>query len=268
MIIAGEASGDTLGAGFVREFLEIQPDTEFWGLGGDKMASAGVEPAYLGSDEWCCGGAMFTVGCLEEVSVTVRHNINELNRRGIKTLITSCPGCWLHLAHFYPILAQKLDLKYDIRIKHTVEIVRELIEKGRIKCEYPVKLKVTYHDPCHIGRCGGIFESPRKVLASIPGLDLIEIPHNREHAACCGRHVVRYPRLGNIINTARTLEAAQTGASAIVTCCPTCESNFRIGIAEAGVKLEVLDIIDSVAESMGLPRLAVSTLSKLLYRKG
>lgn len=228
---------------------------------------AGIEPVYLGSEEWCCGGGTFNVGCIEEISEIVRHNINELNRRGVKTLVTSCSGCWLYLAHFYPILAQRLNLKYDIKVKHMVEVVSELIEEGKIKCESPVNLKVTYHDPCHIGRGGGIFEAPRKILASIPGLELVEMPRNREHAACCGRHVVRYPRLGSIINNARTMEAANTGAPAVVSSCPTCESNFRVGIAETGVKLEVLDIIDLVAESIKLPRLAVSKLGKLLYSK-
>ena len=229
------------------------------------LNSVGIELAYLGSDEWCCGGAMFNVGCLDEVSEMVEHNLNELNRRGIKTLITSCSGCWLYLAHFYPLLARKLDLKYDLTVKHITEIVSELIEEGKVKCESPVSLKVTYHDPCHIGRAGGIFEPPRKILSSIPGLELIEMPRNRQHAACCGRHVVRYPRLGGIINSGRTVEAAQTGASAIVCSCPTCENNFRLGIAETGVKLEVIDIMDLVAESMGLPTLAVSKLAKLLY---
>lgn len=231
------------------------------------LNTVGIEPAYLGCDEWCCGGAMFNVGCIDEVSENVRHNIGEMKRRGIKTLITSCSACWYYLARIYPVIAPRLNLEYGISVKHITEVVSELIEEGRIKCETPVSLKVTYHDPCHIGRGGGIFEPPRKILASIPGLEFVEMPRNRECSACCGRHVVRYPRLGSIINSSRTNEAAQTGASAVVGSCPTCENNFRIGIAETGASLEVLDIIDLVAESAGLPRLAVSKLSKLLHSK-
>ncbi|MEW6669580.1 MAG: FAD-binding and (Fe-S)-binding domain-containing protein [Thermodesulfobacteriota bacterium] len=228
---------------------------------------AGIEPVYLGSEEWCCGGGTVNIGYFEELLEIVGRNINELNRRGIKTLVTSCSGCWTNLAHYYPILAQKLNLKYQIDVRHTVQVVSELIESGRIQCKSPVSLKVTYHDPCHIGRGGGIYEPPRRILASIPGLELMEMPRNRERGACCGRHIVRYPRLGSIINNARTMEAAHTGAPVLVTCCPTCESNFRVGITANKVKMEVLDIIDLVAETMGLPRLAVSKIGKLLYKQ-
>lgn len=229
------------------------------------LNKAGIEPTYLGSDEWCCGGAMYVVGCIDEVMETVEHNINEINRRGIKTLITSCSGCWLHLSHFYPLFAQRLNLKYNVKMRHVTEIISELIKEGRIKCKFPLRLKVTYHDPCHIGRGGGVFEPPRKILASIPSLELIEMPHNREHAGCCGRHVMRYPQLGIAINSSRVIEAEQTGASALVGCCPTCENNFRIGVAETSAKLEVLDITDLVAESMGLPTLVISKLASLLH---
>ena len=78
---------------------------------------------------------------------------------------------------------------------------------------------------------------------------------------------MRYPRLGGAINMSRVTEAIQTGAPALVTCCPTCENNLRRGIVDAGAKLEVLDISDLVAESMGLPRLAVSNLAKLLRKQ-
>ena len=91
------------------------------------------------------------------------------------------------------------------------------------------------------------------------------MPRNREHAACCGRHVMRYPRLGITINTNRVIEAKQTGASALVGSCPTCETNFRTGLTGTGAGLEVLDITDLVAESMGLPTLVVSKLARLVH---
>jgi len=231
------------------------------------LNKVGIEPVYLGCDEWCCGGAMFNVGCIDEVTENARHNIEELKRRGITTLIASCSACWYYLTRVYPIIAQRLNLEYNISVKHITEVVSELIEEDRLKCELPVSLKVTYHDPCHIGRGGGIFEPPRKIIASIPGLELVEMPRNREHSACCGRHVMRYPRLGSIINSSRTIEAAQSGASAVVCSCSTCENNLRIGIAQAGASLEVLDIMDLVAESTGLPRLSVSKIAKLLHSK-
>jgi len=225
---------------------------------------AGIEPAYLGSEEWCCGGGTYVVGCLEELEETVRHNINEFNERGVKTLITSCGGCWYYLSLFYPIFAKRLNLKYEVTVRHITEAIDELVEDGKIQFKFPVNLKVTYHDPCHIARGGDILEPPRKIMASIPGLELVEMPRNSEHTACCGRYVPRYPRLGGIINSGRFVEAEKTGASALVCACPTCENNFYTSLAINGSKLEVLDITDLVAESMGLPTLAIGKINRLL----
>jgi len=227
----------------------------------------GVEPVYLGTDEWCCGGMLFTIGGLDEAMETVEHNIKELKRRGVKTLVSSCAGCWWNLHHLYPRFARRLNLGYDLEVKHITELISELIEAGGIKLERPVGLKVTFHDGCHIGRGGGIYEPPRRILGAIPDLEVVEMPRNREHAACCGKHTIFYSQLARAINFSRVAEAGETGAEAIVCACPTCEKNFNIGLAEVGAKLEVLDISDLVAESMGLPMLAVSKLPKMLRQK-
>jgi Fe-S oxidoreductase/FAD/FMN-containing dehydrogenase len=232
------------------------------------LNKAGIEPVYLGSDEWCCGAPLFTAGTTEEATELIKHNVAELKKRGIKTLITSCPGCWVTLAHYYPILTKKLGLEYGIKIKHITEVIAELIEQGKIKMEKPIPLKVTYHDSCHIGRGGGIFEPPRKIITSVPGIELVEMPRNREHSACCGKHTMRYPALANSIHKSRVLEAAATGAEALVIACPTCESNFRIGVPEfAPGQMEVIDISDLAVESMGLPVVSISKLPKLLRKK-
>ncbi len=231
------------------------------------LNSAGIEPAYLGQDEWCCGGAIFNVGCLDELVETVKHNVNELNRRGVKTLITSCSGCWMTLAVYYPLFTQRLNIPYDIHVRHITQVVSQFIEEGKIKLEQPINLRVTYHDPCHIGRGGRIYDEPRKILASIPGLELVEMPRNRERSACCGRRVNRYPRIGSIINSGRVSEAALTGAEAVISSCPTCLTNIRGGISRLGFKLEAVDILDLVMASMGLPVTSVSKLPKMLYSK-
>jgi Fe-S oxidoreductase/FAD/FMN-containing dehydrogenase len=228
---------------------------------------AGIEPVYLGATEWCCGGATLNVGCADQLSETIRHNIEELNRRGIKTLITSCSSCRHNLSHVYPILASRLNLTYDLKVRHITEVVSELLEGGGLKSQFPVELRVTYHDPCHLGRSCGVFDPPRKILSAIPGLELVEMSNNRENSSCCGKHIMRYPRLGLMINGARTDEAILTGASAIVCSCSTCENNFRMGVAEKKASLEVIDIMDLVAETVGLPRLSVSKISKLLHGK-
>lgn len=229
------------------------------------LNKAGIEPAYLGQDEWCCGGPLVNIGCTDVALENVGHNINEINKRGIKTLIVTCAGCWAHFTHVYPPYAQLLKLNFDVKAVHIVEVISQLIEEERLKLEYPVKLPVTYHDSCHIGRDDGIFDPPRRILQSIPGLKLIEMVHNREDALCCGRHTLRYPRLGMAINSKKINEARETGAHALIANCPTCEGNLRLGVKETGNGLEVLDITDLVIKSMGLPLCSVSKLSKLLH---
>jgi len=228
------------------------------------LNKAGIEPVYLGTDEWCCGGPLFNIGCTDAALEKVIHNINEINRRGIKTLIVSCPGCWAHFTHIYPLFAQLLNVHFKLRVRHIVEVISELIEEGKIRLLSPVNLTVTYSDSCHIGRGDGIFDPPRKILRSVPGLNFIEMVHNKEEALCCGRHTLRYPKLGTGIITRKVNEARETGASAVVANCPTCEGNLRIGVEETGRGLEVVDISDIVVKSMGLPLLSVSKLSKLV----
>jgi Fe-S oxidoreductase/FAD/FMN-containing dehydrogenase len=227
------------------------------------LNKAGIEPVYLGSDEWCCGGTMFMVGCIDDLLQTVVHNVDEMNKRGIKTLYTSCSGCWLHLAHFYPVLARRANKPFPIQVKHLTQCISEMIEAGKLVCKFPVNLKVTYHDPCHIGRGGGIYEEPRKILAAIPELELIEMERIKEEGRCCGRHVMRYPRLGMAIHNERLDEVKATGVPVLIGACPTCETNFRLGVTETGSKLEVFDITDLVCQSVGLPTLVMSRLMKL-----
>jgi Fe-S oxidoreductase len=126
-----------------------------------------------------------------------------------------------------------------------------------------VNLKVTYHDPCHIGRGGGIYQEPRQILRAIPELEVIEMARNKGEAACCSRHVMRYPRLGMAIHNDRLDEAKATGASCLITACPTCETNYRLGISESGSALEVFDITDLVCQSVGAPTLVMSKFMKL-----
>lgn len=227
------------------------------------LNEAGIKPVYMGQEEWCCGGSMYNVGCWEDVLENVEHNIKEINRRQIKTLITSCAGCWANITHFYPVLAKRLGIPFETSIKHSSQTISELIDQKKLNFKFPIDLSVTYHDPCHIGHSGGMFEEPRKILAAIPSLKLIEMPNNREEAKCCGRFLLRYPKYGMGIQSKRLNEAITTGASALISTCPTCETNFRTGIKETGAELEVFDITDFVCQSNGIPTPAMSKFMKL-----
>ncbi|CAD7771705.1 heterodisulfide reductase subunit D [Candidatus Methanoperedenaceae archaeon GB37] len=226
---------------------------------------AGIEPVYLGEDEWCCGAPMGLVGRFEDISEVIRHNIEEFNKRGVKTLITSCPGCWVTLAHYYPLLAEMLEIPFDIKVEHITQVLARLIREGRITPEKEVKKRITYHDPCHIARAGGIYDEPREVLESIPGIELVEMPANREHANCDGRHTIRFPEIGKKIAIDRVREAEGTGADLLVSTCSSCETNLRIAIREIASKLKVVDVSDLLAESIGLPVRDSKEIERLVY---
>ncbi|MHC1635393.1 MAG: FAD-binding and (Fe-S)-binding domain-containing protein, partial [Candidatus Methanospirareceae archaeon] len=180
------------------------------------LNQAGITPVYLGMEEWCCGAPAVLVGKFSEISDIIKHNIEEFKKRGVKTLITSCAGCWITLALYYPLAAEKLGIDYDIEVLHSSQIFEKLIKEGKIRFKEKVDLTVTYHDPCHIGRAGGIYDQPREVLKAIPGVKLVEMKNIREEANCCGRHVIRYPGLGVEVAQNRVKEALATGAKAIV----------------------------------------------------
>lgn len=228
------------------------------------LNKAGIEPVYLGTEEWCCGGGVYAAGCVGEIEETYRHNMEEFRKRGVKTVLTSCGSCYYYLGHLYPILARQYGVGYDIKVRHITDFIDELIQQGKLKCKFPVKFGITYHDPCHLACAGGIVDAPRRVLSAIPELKLTEMPHIGADTACCGRHSSRYPHYGGAINTKRLNEALDTGVPALVTSCPTCETNFRNNIKDSSKQLEVLDITDLVAESLGLPTLVVAKINKIL----
>jgi Fe-S oxidoreductase/FAD/FMN-containing dehydrogenase len=227
------------------------------------LNKAGIEPVYLGSLEWCCGGGVYSAGCINEIEETFRHNLEELHKRGVKTLITSCGSCYYYLGHLYPILAKQYGIAYAIKVRHITDYMDELIQEGKINCKFPLKFTVTYHDPCHVACAGGIVDAPRRILSAIPGLSVVEMEHNGAGTACCGRHTSRYPNYGGTISSKRLDEAFQTGVPALVTGCPTCETNFRNKLQSYGKSMEIFDITDLVAESMGLPTLVVAKINRI-----
>jgi Fe-S oxidoreductase len=215
---------------------------------------AGLEFAYLGKDENCCGAPIFMSGQWEAFEEIVRYNIGQFQQRGIKTLMVSCPGCWVFLNHYHRQWAKKLGLEYDIEIRHVSEVFADLIDQGKLKFKRQLDRKATWHDPCHIGRHGGIYEPPRKVLQSLPGLELVEMTHNREQGLCCGSvlTLIKEPDTTSArIATLRLDEATEAGTDLIYTTCPCCEFQFRVASKKLGHAMHVIDFTNAVVESMG-----------------
>jgi Fe-S oxidoreductase/FAD/FMN-containing dehydrogenase len=219
------------------------------------LAEGGVDFAYLGKDEACCGIPFLVSGQWDVWQDAVRHNIQEINRRGIKKLVISCPGCWVSLAHHYKEWAPKLGLAWDVEPIHITEITRDLIRQNKLNFKKEVRLKATYHDPCHIGRHGGIYDAPREVICAIPGVQFEEMEHNRENSLCCGSVLTRIgeSETSDKIADARIKEAEAIGADAILTTCPCCEFQLRVGGKSVGSSTNIKELTDVVVEALGYP---------------
>jgi Fe-S oxidoreductase/FAD/FMN-containing dehydrogenase len=218
------------------------------------LTEGGIDFDYLGQQETCCGVPFLMSGKWDVFEQAVRRNIEAVNRRGIKTLVASCPGCWVTLAHTYKEWAEKLGLEWDVEVRHISEVAVELLHEGKLKFEKEVPLTVTWHDPCHIGRHGGIYEQPREVLAAIPGLTLVEMEHNREDGLCCGSVLTligdTYPTSGNIAEK-RLAEARAAGADVLASTCPCCEFQLRVWSEGASDGMPVRDFASIVGEALG-----------------
>ncbi|HWR38426.1 MAG TPA: (Fe-S)-binding protein [Patescibacteria group bacterium] len=204
---------------------------------------AGVRYTTLGVEEWCCGFPLLAAGQAEEIKEFARHNVMALQRLGIQTLVTGCPSCYHIWSHVYPEL---LGAKPDVRIVHAAEFLVELLHSGKLlpkeRCE-----TVTYHDPCDLGRNSGVIDAPRQILRSIPGLKFIEMMTHGEEARCCGGggnlQGVDAP-LADAIACQRIREAAETGATIVLSACQQCEQMLEKAARTEKLSLRVMDLTE------------------------
>jgi Fe-S oxidoreductase len=240
--------------------------------------NAGVDIGIMGKEENCCGGRAYEIGYKGEFSKYATNNIEAWTNAGVKTVVTSCSDGYWAFKRLYPEVGCKIE------VLHTVELIERLIKEGRLKFTKTIPKLVTYHDPCHLGRQGepyipwkgvekriygqmlvhepkkprfnganGIYDSPRTIINSIPGLELVEMERIRENAWCCGAGggvIDTYPELCSWTVTERIEEARATGAEAIVTACPWCERNFIDAIEKSDIKMKVYDIMDVVQQAI------------------
>ena len=242
------------------------------------LKDAGVDIGIMGEDESCCGGRAYDMGYKDEFVKFAEDTIEAWKSAGVKTVVTSCSDCFHAFNRLYPPLGAEFE------ILHTVQYLDRLIKQGRIKFSKTIPMRVTYHDPCHLGRQGepyvpwegvekkvkgqivvyeprkpryngalGVYDPPRDVLKSIPGIELVEMERIREYAWCCGAGGgVReaYPDFSQWTATERIEEAKSTGAEAIVSACGWCERNFIDAISATGDKMGVFDITQLVKQAI------------------
>ncbi|MBD3256618.1 MAG: hypothetical protein GF383_16110 [Candidatus Lokiarchaeota archaeon] len=220
-----------------------------------KIFEAAGQYIALSRNEWCCGSVAMRIGDYDAVQEEVRHNIELFKEMGAKKVFSPCAGCYRTLKKDYPeIMGEELPFE----VKHITEILVEMINNNKIPFKTPESSsKVTYHDPCHLGRHMNLYEIPREVLKKIPGVELIEMRRNRKNAWCCGAGggvKSQFPDLAVEISKDRIEEAIESGADVLTTSCPFCISNFYNAYdemdAEIKGKIQVIDIIDLIASKI------------------
>jgi Fe-S oxidoreductase len=219
------------------------------------LQNAGVDVGIMGKDETCCGGRAFEMGYQGELTKYAESNVEAWTNAGVKTVVTVCSDGYYTFKHLYP------ELGYRFEVLHIVEFIDRLIKEGTLKFTKTIPMTVTYHDPCHLGRRDhvyvpgeaimGIYDSPRDIIKSIPGIKLIEMERIKEYAWCCGAGggvKEAYPDFNTFTAQERTEEARATGAEALVTACPWCERNFLDTLN--GDKMKVYDIVELVQQAI------------------
>jgi len=213
------------------------------------LKKVGIPVNYLGEGEWCCGIPELWNGNLATAKLLMEENGRRMEAAGTKMILTSCPDCYNVFQKHYPQLLGK----QPFRVFHITEFLLNLLNEGRMTFQEEIKKRVTYHDPCRLGREAGIFEPPREILRRIPGIRLVEMRRNREHSWCCGGGGVVnlvYPKMSIRIAKGRVQEAVEAEAEMLITCCPLCYRQFYNRAWERG--LDLMELIVLAATAMGI----------------
>jgi Fe-S oxidoreductase len=177
------------------------------------LDEAGVDFTHLGNEENCCGTPMLVAGKWDLFAETIKRNIQLFKETGAHTVVTSCPACDMMWRHTYPNWAKKLNIEYEVTTKHYSEILAEKIVSGEFKfpSKNGKKVKVTWHDSCHIGRVSGVYEPPRELIRALPNADFVEMEFNRENGHCCGSvlTLIKEPETAAGIGKTRLNEAVE-----------------------------------------------------------
>ncbi len=242
------------------------------------LQKAGVNFGIGGENETCCGGRAYQMGYKQDFLNQAKKNMEMIKKSGAKTLVTGCADGY----SAFKVLYDKFGLRGKLEVLHITEYLARLINEGKLKPKKKVDITVTYHDPCYLGRLGepyihwkgkeivgeirtfdppkeyrrglyGVYEPPRDVLKSIPGLKLVEMDRIKEYAWCCGAGGgvnETNPEFATWTANERIEEAEATGAGAIATACPWCEQVFSDTINEKGSNLKVFDVVELLEKAI------------------
>jgi len=208
------------------------------------LERAGRRYSLLAGEEWCCGYPLIVNGQRGEARELMAHNLEAVRSFGAERVAFTCPSCYHVWAHIYPQELGDLGLE----VLHATQLLTELVASEELAMR-PLPRRVTFHDPCDLGRRSGIYDAPRQVLAAIPELTLVEMAESRANGFCCGgggNLEVLDPELSQAVAERRLTQAQATGAHLLVTACGRCKRSLDAAAHRKGVPMEVLDIVELV----------------------
>ena len=216
------------------------------------LQAAGVNFAILGKEETCTGDPAKRIGNEYLAQILAEQTVETLNAYAFKKIVTACPHCFNAIANEFPQIGGEYE------VIHHSQLIDDLITSGRVSLDPDSAMargKVTYHDPCYLGRYNNVYDAPRDAVAAMPGTELVEMPRNRNKSFCCGGgggRMFMEEQRGTRINQARVQEAIDTGAELLCAACPFCMTMFEDGIRGVGAAdtFQVLDLAEIVAGSM------------------
>ncbi|HDI74469.1 MAG TPA: (Fe-S)-binding protein [Thermoprotei archaeon] len=226
------------------------------------LSKLGVDFTLL-EDEWCCGFAAMIFGGEKEIKDFISHNLEQVKKTGAEYVITSCAGCYRVFKEYYPKY-----FKLDFKIIHSAELLDSALKENRISFTSPKeKLRVTYHDPCHLGRHSQVYEAPRNVIKAIPGVEFVEPLRTREYTICCGGSIISsHPDLSLEVAKYRLKDFDEVKPDVLLSCCPFCYRNLSYGIKLEEKPYKMVDLIVFVKDLIKIekPAEVVVDVSKKL----
>ena len=213
------------------------------------LKKAQVDFGILGSRETCSGESVRKAGDEHLFRTLAQTNIDTFEEFGVKKIVTTSPHSYHSIKNEYP------ELGGNFEVIHYSQFLAELIKEGRLKPTKELNKKVTYHDPCYLGRHNGIYDEPREILHSIPGIELIEMPRSRGNSLCCGGGgggIWMETKKGERFADIRLEEAIEAGASVLAAACPYCMSMFEDSALslDKGDIIEIKDIAELIQEAI------------------
>jgi len=213
------------------------------------LKKAQVDFGILGNRETCAGESVRKAGDEQLFQTLAQTNIDTFKELGVKKIVTTSPHSYHTFKNEYP------ELDGDFEVVHYSQLLAELIKEGRLKPTKDLDKKVTYHDPCYLGRHNGIYDEPREVLRGIPGIELVEMPRSQGNSLCCGGGgggIWMETKKGERFADIRLEEAIKTGASVLAVACPFCMSMLEDSVLslDKGDIIEIKDTAELLQEAI------------------